>query len=83
MLTNINALLLSPTGSDASSITTVFNAFNPAIADTTFTNFLQVQAIGHGLYTYGAIFLIITSVILLLAMIAPIFISRPSQYNHL
>jgi NADH-ubiquinone oxidoreductase chain 6 len=83
MLTNINALLLSPAGSDTSSLTTVFNAFNPAIADTTFTSFLQVQAIGHGLYTYGAIFLIITSVILLLAMIAPIFISRPSQNNHL
>jgi NADH-ubiquinone oxidoreductase chain 6 len=79
MLTNMNALLLN---NDISSLTTVFNTFNPSIADTNFTNFLQVEAIGHGLYTYGAIFLIITSVILLLAMIAPIFISRPSKHNN-
>jgi NADH-ubiquinone oxidoreductase chain 6 len=79
MLTNINALLLN---NDISSLTTVFNTFNPSIADTNFTNFLQIEAIGHGLYTYGAIFLIITSVILLLAMIAPIFISRPSKHNN-
>nr|YP_009522503.1 NADH dehydrogenase subunit 6 [Hygrophorus russula]AXQ02226.1 NADH dehydrogenase subunit 6 [Hygrophorus russula] len=77
MLTNMNALLLN---NEISSLTTVFNTFNPYIADTNFTNFLQVEAIGHGLYTYGAIFLIITSVILLLAMIAPIFISRPSKH---
>jgi len=78
MLTNINAVLLNY---ETTSLISVFNAFNPAIADTNFTSFLQVEAIGHGLYTYGAIFLIITSVILLLAMIAPIFISRPSKNN--
>lgn len=78
MLTNINAFLLN---NETSSLTTVFNAFNPAIADTNFTSFLQVEAIGQSLYTYGAIFLIITSIILLLAMVAPIFISRPSKYN--
>ena len=56
----------------------VYNTINPVIADTTFTNFLQVEAIGQGLYTYGAFWLIITSVILLLAMVAPIFIYRKS-----
>jgi NADH-ubiquinone oxidoreductase chain 6 len=75
ILTNFNGFLLN---SNISSLTTVFSTFNPAIADTTFTNFLQVEAIGHGLYTYGAIWLIISSVILLLAMVAPIFISRNS-----
>src|SRR6266481_3138060 len=45
---------------------------------TNFTNFLQIEAIGQHLYTSGAFLLIITSVILLLAMVAPIFISR----NH-
>lgn len=76
VLTSLNGLLLN---SDTSSITSVFNAFNPATQDTTFTNFLQVEALGHGLYTYGAILLIISSVILLLAMVAPIFISRTSK----
>ena len=51
-------------------------ASNPYIADTAFTNFLQIEAIGQNIYTYGASWLIITSVILLLAMVAPIFISK-------
>lgn len=76
MLTSFNGLLLNY---DISNINELNTAFNPAIADTTFTNFLQIEAIGHGLYTYGAFWLIITSVILLLAMIAPIFISRKSR----
>ena len=53
----------------------VNTAFNPVIADTALTPFLQIEAIGQGLYTYGASWLIIISIILLLAMIAPIFIS--------
>ena len=57
----------------------VNTAFNPVIADTALTPFLQIEAIGQGLYTYGASWLIITSVILLLAMIAPIFISKTKK----
>ena len=78
LLTNFNSLLLT---SDINTNNIIYTAFNPVIADTTITNFLQVQAIGQSLYTYGAFWLIITSVILLLAMIAPIFISRkPSTH---
>ena len=61
------------------SISGVSNAFNPVIADTVLTPFLQIEAIGQGLYTYGASWLIITSLILLLAMIAPIFISKTKK----
>ena len=43
--------------------------------DTTFISFSQIEAIGQLIYTYGAILLIICSIILLLSMIAPIFIS--------
>ena len=57
----------------------VNTAFNPVIADTALTPFLQIQAIGQGLYTYGASWFIIISVILLLAMIAPIFISKTKK----
>ena len=77
LLTNLNELLLS---SNISSTNIVYNAFNPILADTSFINFLQVEAIGQGLYTYGAFWLIITSVILLLAMVAPIFISKYSTH---
>jgi NADH-ubiquinone oxidoreductase chain 6 len=66
---------------DYSSLIKVLILVNPSVADTTFSNFLQIQAIGHNLYTYGAPLLIICSVLLLLAMVAPIFISRKSKYN--
>ena len=44
--------------------------------ETIVSPFIQLQSIGQGLYTYGAIWLIISSIILLLSMVAPIFISR-------
>jgi len=47
-------------------------------ADTDFNilNFLQIEVLGHNLYTYEAILLIILSFILLLAMFATIVISK-------
>ena len=84
--TKFNGILLK---SEASSVLNTLPsygeelhaAFNPGIADTTFTQFLQIQAIGQGLYTYGATWLLVCSIILLLAMVAPIFISRMSTNN--
>ena len=75
-LTNFNGLLLKP---EITNLSLVNTAYNPVIADTAFTNFLQIQSIGQGLYTYGAIWLILCGVILLLAMVAPIFISRTTS----
>lgn len=71
LFTNLNLFLLNN-----SSYGEVFTSFNPVSPDTYITNFLQIQAIGQYLYTYGGVQLVITSIILLLAMIAPIFISR-------
>jgi NADH-ubiquinone oxidoreductase chain 6 len=76
ILTSLNGLFLN---SDISTINNIFITFNPNIADTIFTNFLQIEAIGQTLYTIEGIFLIILSIILLLAMIAPILISRHSK----
>ena len=73
-LTKLNGLLVY---SDKFSL--VNKAFNPNFADTAFIDFIQIQAIGQNLYTYGAIWLLLCSVILLLAMLAPIFISRSSS----
>ena len=56
--------------------------FDPNIFDQIITNFLQIQAIGQGLYTYGAVWLILSSIILLLAMVAPIFISRITKNGN-
>jgi NADH-ubiquinone oxidoreductase chain 6 len=47
-----------------------------SLSDVIITDFQQIEVLGHGLYTYGAILLIILSVILLLAMFAIIVISR-------
>ena len=74
-LTNLNGLFLN---SEISALSSVNTAFNPVMADIIFTNFMQIQAIGQGLYTFGAVWLLLCSVILLLAMVAPIFISRIS-----
>ena len=84
--TKFNGILLK---SEASSVLNTLPSYgeelhaalNPGIADTTFTQFLQIQAIGQGLYTYGATWLLVCSIILLLAMVAPIFISRMSTNN--
>ena len=76
LLIKINGFILNYEISMSEWVNT---AFNPVIADTALTPFLQIEAIGHGLYTYGASWLIITSVILLLAMIAPIFISKTKK----
>ena len=71
IFTNLNLLLLS-----SGSVAEVFTSYLPVTADTAITNYLQIQAIGQYIYTTGAVQLIITSLILLLAMIAPIFISK-------
>ena len=78
ILTKLNVLVLSP---EIKSVIEINTALDPSIADISFVNFLQIQAIGQGLYTYGAIWLILCSVILLLAMVAPIFISKISKIN--
>ena len=55
----------------------VNQTFNSAFgaADTQFTSFLQIQSIGQVLYTNGALWLIVSSLILLLAMVGPITLS--------
>ena len=73
LITNLNVLFLN---SEISTINIVYSTINPVLADTTFTNFLQVQAIGQNLYTFAAFWLIITSIILLLSMVAPIFLTK-------
>jgi NADH-ubiquinone oxidoreductase chain 6 len=73
----INGLFLgvsSPfTGSD------VHMTFQGPIADDSFTGFLQIEAIGQGLYTYGSLWLLLGSIILLLAMLGPIALCLRSR----
>ena len=50
-------------------------------SDVIITEFTQIEVLGHNLYTYGAVLLIILSVILLLSMFATIIISRNNETN--
>src|ERR1700739_1778435 len=71
LLTNLNHLLLNSNFLGPYFLNYIYISYNPIIADSIFTNYLHIQSIGHNLYTYGAILLIVLSVILLLAMVAP------------
>ena len=75
----LNSINLNLMQTNLSPVINVQTSFHSVIADSNFTDFLQVEILGQGLYTYGAVLLIICSVILLLAMVAPIFISRKSN----
>jgi NADH-ubiquinone oxidoreductase chain 6 len=82
ILNSLNQLLLGgnssnyPLAASGGRDNLINTAFQPGIADSSFTNFLQIEMLGQGLYTYGALWLILSSVILLLAMIAPIILSK-------
>jgi len=70
LFNSINGLFL---GVDSSSIgSNVHMTFTGPAADDSFANFIQIEAIGQGLYTYGSIWLLLGSIILLLAMLGPI-----------
>jgi len=78
----INSFILGSEPEAASdSYLDIHQAFNPMAADTYFANFLQIQSIGQNLYTYGALWLILTSFILLLAMVGPISLSMRKANN--
>jgi NADH-ubiquinone oxidoreductase chain 6 len=66
----INGLFLGVNSSFTSS--DVHMTFAGPGADDSFTGFLQIEAIGQGLYTYGSLWLLLGSIILLLAMLGPI-----------
>lgn len=60
----------------------IHQTFNIISPDTQFSNFIQVESIGYSIYTIGAIWLIIASIILLLAIVGPISLSINKNYNY-
>lgn len=79
---SINSLVLGVSGSEQSA-SNVNVAFNPVVADHNFTNFLQIESIGQGLYTYASLWLIVAGVILLLAMVGPIVLCMNSDSSNM
>jgi NADH-ubiquinone oxidoreductase chain 6 len=68
----INAVIFGQ--SDLVTDTSVHVTYNPMIADASFTNYLQIESIGQGLYTYATLWLAMASFILLLSMVGPIIL---------
>jgi len=63
---------------DSSTGISIYETANP-MTDAKITAILQLESLGQGLYTYGVSWLIVCSVILLLALVAPTFITRNSK----
>ena len=55
--------------------TDVVRAIDASSVETYLRDFTQIESVGHNLYTTSAVLLIITSIILLLSMLAPIMLS--------
>nr|YP_010384623.1 NADH dehydrogenase subunit 6 [Russula rosea]UHA57022.1 NADH dehydrogenase subunit 6 [Russula rosea] len=72
-ITNFNLFIWN--NNKLNFVNIIHTTYQSNIADTIFISFSQIEAIGQLIYTYAAILLIICSIILLLSMIAPIFIS--------
>ena len=73
----INGLFLGVNSAFTGSY--VHMTFTGPGADDNFTGFLQIEAIGQGLYTYGSLWLLLGSIILLLAMLGPITLCMSSS----
>lgn len=73
----LNTSLLGVSSTVESSGVEVGNvhmAFNPIVSDSTLIEFTQIESIGLGLYTYASLWLVVASVIFLLAMVGPIIL---------
>lgn len=55
------------------------NKYNSNSSDFLLTFFSEIEVLGHNLYTFGAIYLIILSIILLLAMLATIVLNKQNK----
>lgn len=69
----LSALLDNSINLMNSNINALSNEINPGFK---LNNFLQIEVLGQSLYTYGSIWLLLCSIILLLAMISALFLSN-------
>jgi NADH-ubiquinone oxidoreductase chain 6 len=80
---SLEGLISTKTGSESNLLSStsnfVFSSINPSSVDTKISPLLQVESLGQELYTHGASWLILCSMILLLALVCPTFITRSSQ----
>jgi NADH-ubiquinone oxidoreductase chain 6 len=81
-LSGLNATLLGTYSSPVVATSDVHLVFSDQAADASFAYLSQVQALGLSLYTYGFLWLMLISFVLLLAMLGPIALClRSRQYT--
>ena len=79
-ITYLNSILSNSNTVSINLINSIVNNyFVTSLSDVIITDFQQIEVLGHGLYTYGAVLLITLSIILLLAMYATIVISKSKK----
>jgi NADH-ubiquinone oxidoreductase chain 6 len=79
-IVSLNSILSNSNAVSINLINSIVNNyFVTSLSDVIITDFQQIEVLGHGLYTYGAVLLITLSVILLLAMYATIVISKSKK----
>ena len=79
-----NSLISSPSFLDSSYLISMYNQslnLSPLMTnnnwpETLISSYTQIVSVAYSLYTYGAFWFILLGFILLLAMIAPIYLSR-------
>lgn len=76
----MNSFLLPYSVTPPTNVHLVFT--NSGVVDSNFTNYIQIQSIGQSLYTYGSVWLLLTSIILLLAIAGPITLSMNKEYTN-
>jgi NADH-ubiquinone oxidoreductase chain 6 len=84
LLNQLNSIILNASATPTSGATDIL-ACSSSVVDYNTLNvnpsiilnhFLQIEILGQSLYTYGAIWLLLSSIILLLAMISALFLSN-------
>lgn len=68
----LNKTLLGVSSESVNSNVNIHTAFNPTVSENYMTTFTQIESIGQGLYTYASLWLVVASIIFLLAMVGPI-----------
>ena len=75
-VTNLNIFNTQIITSIIGPISAIQSTISPLAIDSYLRDFTQIESLGHNLYTNSAILLILTSIILLLSMLAPIMLSN-------
>ena len=77
----LNSMLLGVEDYNINTLNTHMT-FNPILADRSISEFLQIESIGIGLYTYASLWLILAGIIFLLAMVGPIVLCMSNKGEH-